>query len=688
VGPEPPSVSRPGSELERFFDLSLDLLVIAGLDGYLKRVNPAYARTLGYPMQQLLSRPMLEVVHPDDVERVQNVLGGLLQGNDVIGFENRVICANGSVRWLQWNTRAMPERGIVYGVGRDVTDQRRADAELRNAQRLIEASHDELRVLADEQAALRRVATLVARGVAPAEVFLAVAAEVSVLFGSDVSAIVRFEDDGTATVLGDVGGPHEAGKRVTLDQGYVMHAVRESSRSARFDTDDPPAAGAGTLVRSLGVESAVASPIVVEGKLWGAITAASLDGPLAPAAEQRLTDFTELVATTVANTQAREAVMMLAEEQAALRRVAELVAREAPQTEVFSAIATEMERLLGADGVTLGRYEPDDEVTIVAQSGAAADIARAGTRLSLTGDNVAGKVRRTHRAARMEDYTDSSGAIAELVRDIGVRSAVGAPIVVAGRLWGVTITLWRHEHAPPAHTEERMVQFAELLGTAIANADSRDQLSASRARLVTEADRARRRVVRDLHDGAQQRLVHAIVTLKLARCAVKEGDGTAEELVVEALQHAERGKEELRELAHGILPAALTHRGLRAGIDALVRRLDLPVQADLPAVRLPAEIEASAYFIVAEALTNIMKHSHASHAEVTATVEDGVLRVDVLDDGIGGADSDGHGLVGMADRVSALGGELTIESPAGCGTNVSARFPLSGPGAAAELDRC
>jgi signal transduction histidine kinase len=538
-------------------------------------------------------------------------------------------------------------------------------------------SREALGVLAEEQAALRRVAELVARGVSPAGVFPAVAAEVSALFGSDVAAIVRFEDDGTATVLGDIGGPHEPGARVRLDPGYVMDAVRVTSRSARFDTDDPPAADTGSLVRSLGVRSAVASPIVVEGELWGAITAASLHGPLSPNAERRLTEFTELVATAVANTEAREDVTMLAEEQAALRRVATLVAQGAPAAAVFDAVAAEMERLLGADGVTLNRYERDD-VTIVAHSGAGAAVARAGKRLSLTGDNVAAKVRSTQQAARMEDYTGSPGAIAELIRDIGVQSAVGAPIVVAGELWGVAITLWRREHAPPDDTEERMVQFAELLGTAIANADSRDQLTASRARLVTEADEARRRVVRDLHDGAQQRLVHAIVTLKLARRAFEAGDGTAESLVIEALRHAEEGNAELRELAHGILPAALTTRGLRAGVDALVARLDLPVRADLPAARLPAEIEASAYFVAAETLTNIVKHSHASHAEVTATVRDGVFQIDVRDDGIGGADPDGHGLVGMADRVSALGGEITIDSPAGCGTHVSARFPLSG----------
>lgn len=232
-----------------------------------------------------------------------------------------------------------------------------------------------------------------------------------------------------------------------------------------------------------------------------------------------------------------------------------------------------------------------------------------------------------------------------------------------------------------------MVKFAELLDTAIASADSRDQLTASRVRLVTAADEARRRVVRDLHDGAQQRLVHTIVTLKLAQRALRQEDERTEALLDDALQHAEQGNAELRELAHGILPAVLTSGGLRAGVDALVARLDLAVQVQVSSERLPAELEASAYFIVAEALTNVMKHAQAAGAEVTASVEDGVLRVQVRDDGVGGADPGGHGLVGMADRVSALGGQLMVESPADGGTLVSATLPLSTDGAGSSSDQ-
>jgi signal transduction histidine kinase len=216
-----------------------------------------------------------------------------------------------------------------------------------------------------------------------------------------------------------------------------------------------------------------------------------------------------------------------------------------------------------------------------------------------------------------------------------------------------------------------------LVATAIANADGREQLMASRARLLTAADDARRPVVRDLHDGAQQRLVHTIINLKLAGQTLQSSDEDAARLVGEALTHAERSNEELRELAHGILPAALTNGGLRAGLDAVAARLKMPVRLDVSPERFAAEIEASAYFVVAEALTNVAKHAHAQHAEVRAFVEDETLHVHVRDDGTGGADPGGHGLVGIADRVTALGGRFAVRDAAGGGTLLAASIPLS-----------
>jgi signal transduction histidine kinase len=426
----------------------------------------------------------------------------------------------------------------------------------------------------------------------------------------------------------------------------------------------------------LGSVSTVSCPIVVEGRLWGAISV-SATAPLPLDADERLEKFTELVATAVGNADARAEVERLAEEQAALRRVATLVAEGASPAAVFDAVAAEMERLLDADHVTLGRYEPGAEVTTVAHRGPAPQRVPPGTRASHEGESVTAIVRRTERPARMESWEGAQGAIAERARSLGVRASVGAPIVVDRRVWGVIIASWRAEELPPADTEQRMAHFAELLETAIANADSRDQLTASRVRLLTEGDEARRRVVRDLHDGAQQRLVHAILTLKLAERALGEQDGDVESLIGEALEQVEHGNAELRELAHGILPPVLTRGGLRAGVNSLATRLALPVEVDIPAERFPEEIEASAYFIVAGALTNVVKHAQAERAEVRVSVPDGILHVEVRDDGIGGADAEGGGLIGLRDRATALGGWLDVESPASGGTLLSAALPLS-----------
>jgi signal transduction histidine kinase len=368
----------------------------------------------------------------------------------------------------------------------------------------------------------------------------------------------------------------------------------------------------------------------------------------------------------------------LTEEQASLRRIATLVARGVPPADVFAAVAREIGQVLDVDLTHIGRYELDDSVTGVGNWSAAGEQMPAGTRAGLEGRSVAASVRRTGLPARLASYDDASGPIAEALRDLGVRSSVGAPVVVDGRLWGVAIASSKKSVPLPPDTESRIAAFTELIATAISNAESHDQLTASRARVLTAADNARRRVVRDLHDGAQQRLVQTIVTLKLAQQAVRRGDGDAESLVGEALEAAEQGNAELRELAHGILPTALTRGGLRAGIDTVVKRLDLPIEVDVETERLPPEIEASAYFIVAEALTNVVKYAHAERAEVRASRHDGMLHLEVRDDGIGGADPQGHGLQGLEDRTTALGGRLEIASPHGGGTRLTAALPLSG----------
>jgi signal transduction histidine kinase len=369
---------------------------------------------------------------------------------------------------------------------------------------------------------------------------------------------------------------------------------------------------------------------------------------------------------------------LLADEQSALRRVATLVAHESSPGEVFAAVAEEVARLLGVETARLLRYEGHETATVVADWGTPDFTIAVGTVLRLGGENVSTLVRRTGRPARIDDYTEATGALGTYFRSLGTRFAIGAPITVDGRLWGCIIAASRRPAPLAADTESRIAQFTELVGTAISNIQARTDLAESRARIVAAIDEERRRVVRDLHDGAQQRLVHTVITLKLASRALDREEDEAPVLLAEALQQAERATAELRELAHGILPSVLIRGGLRAGVDALASRMPVPIENDVSVGRLPAVVEATAYFVMAEALTNVAKHAHARSAAVIARVDDGTLRVHVRDDGVGGARAEGSGLVGLADRLAVLDGRLEVESPAGGGTLVDAAIPLPG----------
>jgi signal transduction histidine kinase len=368
---------------------------------------------------------------------------------------------------------------------------------------------------------------------------------------------------------------------------------------------------------------------------------------------------------------------VIADEQTALRRVATLVVRQAAEEEIFAAVVQEVGGLLSVEDATMLRYEDDRRATVVASWGSRGADKRSepGIRKPLGGTNVTTLVHRTGLPARIDDYSEATGAIGEHVRELGLLSAVGAPIEVEGRLWGVMVVGQERAPLAPA-TESRLAKFTELIATAIANIQARADLAASRGRVVVAAHNERRRVVRDLHDGAQQRLVHTIVTLKLAERALANNGGVGGALVREAIAEAELATAELRELAHGILPAVLTRGGLRAGIEALASRAPVPVDVSVRVERLPEEVEATAYFVVAEALTNVAKHAWADSATVTAVVDDHTLRVEVRDDGLGGARRDGHGLVGLQERLATHDGRLRVESPVRGGTLVSALIPL------------
>jgi signal transduction histidine kinase len=548
--------------------------------------------------------------------------------------------------------------------------------------------------LAEEQAALRRVATLVAQGVPRDELFAAVAKEVGHLLPAEYTQMGRYESDGTFTFIAAWSSTDPlvpVGNPLRLGGKNVATIVFETGHPARVESYIDASGAIGDLARESGIRSAVGAPVIVEGRLWGSMSAGSIGQPLPEDTEERLAQFTDLLAMAVANAESRAGLARLGEEQAALRRVATLVAQGVPPEELFVAVAEEVVNVLPVQGARIGRYESDRTVTYVATISepaagpTAARLMLRGKHFALGGKNLATVVFETGGPARIDNFDDVSGPIGVAVREAGggssVGSAVGTPIVVDGRLWGVVSAGSTLERPLPPDTEARLTDFTELLATAIANAESRADLAASRVRIVVAADESRRRIERDLHDGAQQRLVHAVIVQQLAIRALRNGEPNVGELMAEALQHAEQATVELSELAHGILPSVLTREGLRAGVQGLVSRISLPVAVDVSIERLPKTIEATAYFVISEALTNVVKHARAARAGVIARVDRGELRVEVRDDGAGGANSeDGTGLAGLQDRVSAVEGRLVVESPPGQGTLLRALLPLTEPG--------
>ena len=370
---------------------------------------------------------------------------------------------------------------------------------------------------------------------------------------------------------------------------------------------------------------------------------------------------------------------MLAEEQAALRRVAMLVASGTRPEEVFAAVLEEVGRLLPVDMASLCRYESDGTLTWVANWGRAREHFPVGSRRMLGGKNLGTIVFETGRSARLDNYADiSSGPVGLAARETGLNSSLATPIVVEGRIWGVIAAGSTRKQPVPADTEARLASFTDLVATAIANAESRAALAASRARIVAAADEARRRIERDLHDGTQQQLISVMLELRLAESSVPAELVEARRRIGRAASALNRVIAELREISCGIHPAILSEAGLGPALRALARRSAIPVElSGVPAHRLPEPIEVAAYYVVSESLTNAAKHADASQVDIEASARDSSLRLSIRDDGVGGAEpARGSGLVGLRDRVEALGGLIEITSPAGHGTHIVVQFPL------------
>ena len=540
-----------------------------------------------------------------------------------------------------------------------------------------------------EQAALRRVATLVARAGVPAEVFAAVTEEAGRLLHVGHATMGRYNPDSTITVLArwDSAGPaFPVGSQWSIGGRDLPATVRQTGRPTRIDDHTGLPGPVSEAARESGIRAGVGVPVNVDGRLWGLIAVGSRTGPLPAGTEAQLAGFTELAATAIANAQARVELRGFADEQAALRRVATLVAQAAPPSDVFAAVTEEAGRLLDATHASMARYDPDGTSRVVASwssSGAAFPV---GARWSLGGRNVHTLVFQTRRPARIDDLAELSGSAAEAAREFGLRAGVGVPVSVEGRLWGVMAVGSRAEPLP-AGTEARLAGFTELAATAIANAEAQAALTASRARIVATADATRRRIERNLHDGAQQRLVSLALDLRAAEAAAPPGSTDLVRQLDGVAAGLDGVLDDLREIARGLHPAILAQGGLRPALKTLARRSAIPVDLDVQVDRrLPEPVEIAAYYTVAEALTNAAKHSRATAAQIEAAERDGVLHVHVHDNGRGGANfSQGSGLLGLRDRTEALGGHLRLDSAPGAGTTVQITIPLE-PGGPEEPD--
>ena len=378
----------------------------------------------------------------------------------------------------------------------------------------------------------------------------------------------------------------------------------------------------------------------------------------------------------------RREAAALARQQSALRKVATLVARGTDPTDVYPVAVAELARGLDVDHVTLTVFDDDQCVVLAARDIAGKPHLAVGERFPLDGDSLNSRVRSSGKPARIDDYAAVNGPIAERLRELGLRSGVGCPVTVDGGVRGALIVGSVRDRPMPPETEDRIGDFADLVATAIGNAETRTELQASRARIVAAADQARRGIERDLHDGAQQRIVSLGLGLRALEASLPDGDAAVRKQVDNLINGMADLYTELQELSRGIHPAILSKGGLGPAVKTLARRSPVPVVLELAADRrFPESVEVAAYYVVAEALTNVAKHSGASEVAIRVLLDGDDLLLAVADNGAGGAVSGGgSGLLGLRDRVEAVSGRLEVTSAAGAGTTVRARIP--GPPAA------
>ncbi len=486
----------------------------------------------------------------------------------------------------------------------------------------------------------------------------------------------------------------ELGKQRVDELRFLLADYTETERGAYLAGQEAAAqvAGAATTAASAAFAASVGlivlfvvyiartlvAPVTNAAQMAGRLAAGDLSARMPETGVAEIGALERSFNSLASSLEASQAAQRrLLEQQSALRRVATLVAEGRPSEDVLNSVVRELTEHLPVELAVIGRFEADETVLFLAGWERGRGPADPGDRLALTGDNVASRVWKTRTTARMDSFDSASGPVAEAARARHVRSAIASPVVVAGRLWGMLAAASRHDGTLPVDAETWLAAFTDLVGTALANADARTELAASRARIVTAADDARRRIERNLHDGAQQRLVSLGLRLRTLESTVPPEQVEVREEIRQATGEVTGVMDELREISRGLYPASLSRGGLASAVRTLARRSPLPIELDIRTEStLTDAVQAAGYYVVAEAVTNAAKHASASVVHVTLEDREGMLRVAVRDDGTGGADpAGGSGLTGLRDRVEALGGRLEITSARGEGTLVVAEIP-------------
>jgi PAS domain S-box-containing protein len=608
-------------------DATTGLLCLISREGTIgvDAVNLPLRELTGYSQHEVDGRPFWEVfVAAEEADEVRRVIGLVAAGEDPGEQETRWLTKAGRELLIAWTCTSLPifqgERRLLIS-GTDVTDRVRHQEQIQGERDYFGA-----------------------------------------LFDATPSLVCTVDHEGRMS-------SHSLNESMVALSGYTDEEVARRSFAETFSApEDAP-----TVDRVIAAAAAGEKPGEQETH-W-----LTRDGrrvlvawTCTPLPEREAAQRLVISGTDVTERKRRE------DEQAALRRVAVAVASERRPEDVFQTVTEEVGGVVGADRTHMLRFSPQAEEALIVGlwEDGEVDADAIGRRIAVAREPYK-TVRDSGKPTRLEVDGPISPELRERLRAEGVTSLVVAPVLLSGEPWGV-VNVSVTEGSLPPETEERIAQFTGLVATALANAEAREELHASRARIVEAGDAERRRLERNLHDGAQQRLVSLSLSLRLAQAKLGSDPHAADEILSGASVELALALEELRELARGIHPAVLTDRGLGPALESLADRSPLPVQLEgLPDTRLPASVEAAAFYVVSEALANVSKYAEASTVSVRIAQKNGYAVVEVSDDGVGGADPNvGSGLRGLNDRVAALEGRLAIVSPPGAGTRIRAEIPF------------